>query len=348
MARKTGKDVIVQVEVGTTYYSMAALVGLTTPASEVGKKFESQAAFLSAQEDYQPIVRLDGVVSGLTLTPGSDYNTVDYTAGQALIKGQVVNILAGGVAGFERPVSAAQVIVYALSVDANGTINKTKGVAGASTTVRGAAGGPPFIPVDQALVGYVTMTYFGGAVSGADLIESSEINSESKERANIPSYEVIHHDGAGNDPTNLGCVRFFTALPLIHAATAAGPGTARRNVYASYYEADFEQIPDSKDYSYNEDVTTVKSKAYLDSSEESTLGTPSWTGAGTSYWDKVNDVLSMIKNTKRWLKIFPDKDETAYVAGRAVIKVSRTMPVGDNMTAAVTLEGSGSLYHKTS
>jgi len=347
MGRKTGRDVIVQMEIGATYYPMTALTPVTSPSSEVGKKFETLATFLSAQESYQPSVRLDGVISGLTLSPGADYNTVDFTAGQIYLKGELISVNAGGVDGLERPTATGTVVVYALSVNASGVVNKTKGIQGASTATRGAAGGPPFIPVDEVLIGYVTMTYYGGTASGASVVAASEVNSESKERANIPSYETMHHDGAGNDPTNVGCVRFFTALPLIHAATAAGPGTNRRNVYASYYDAEFEQVSDSKDFNWDEDITTVKSKAYLDSSEESSLGTPSWSGGGSVYWDKVDDILSMVKNTKRWVRMYPDKDETAYVAGRAVVKVSRTMPVEDNMMATITLDGSGALYHKT-
>jgi hypothetical protein len=348
MGRKTGKDALIEVEVGITFYPLAELSTVSSPASEVGRKFETQAEFISPQEGLEPVVRLDGVITGLTLTPGSGYNEVDYSDGSAYIKGQQVDVTASTISGLLRPTTAGYVRINALTVDENGTINNTVGTQGASVTTRGAAGGPPFLPVDEVLIGYVTMTYYGGSESGQQVITASEINDESRERTTIPGYEVIYHDGSGNDASNIGIIRFASALPLIHAASAAGPGTARRNVYASYYEPDFEQIPDAKDFSFNEDIATIASKAYGDSAEEKALSTPSWSGSGTAYWDKVNDILTIIKGSKRWIKYFPDRDNTDYFTGRAILKVSRNMPVEDNLMATVTVEGSGEIYSKDS
>jgi hypothetical protein len=348
MGRKTGKDVLIEVEVGTNYYPMAALSTVSSPASEVGKKFETSAEFLSAQEDLEPVVRLDGVVSGLTLSPGSGYNEVDYSDGSVYIKGNTVNVTAGTITDLLRPTVAGQVRVTALTVDENGTVNKTAASAGASSTVRGAAGGPPFLPVDEVLIGYITMSYYGGSASGASTIAASEINDETRERATIPSYEIMYHDGSGSNPTNVGAIRFATALPLIHAATAAGPGTNRRNVYCSYYAAEFEQVPDARDFSFDEDVATVRSRAYMDASEETSISIPSWSGTGSVYFDRVSDLMTLIKNSKRWIKYFPDQDNTDYWAGRAVMKVSRNLPVDDNLMATLTIEGSGEIYGKDS
>ena len=348
MGRKTGKDAIIEVEVGTTYFPMEALSSVSSPAADVRKKFLTQADFISPQEALEPVVRLDGVVTGLTLTPGSGYNEVDYSAGSVYIKGSLVAVTAGTVTDIPRPLVSGNVRVTALTVDSNGAVNKTSAAEGTSSSTRGAAGAPPFLPVDEVLVGYVTATYYGGSASGASAIAASEINDETRERSTIPSYEVIHHDGSGNDAQNVGVIKFATALPLIHAAAKTGPGTNARNVYASYYSATFEQIAGAYDWSFDEDIATIASKAYGDSAEEKALSTPSWSGSGSVYYDKVKDILNLVKNSKRWVKYYPDRDETPYWTGRAIIKVSRNMPVEDNLTATVTIDGSGELYAKDS
>jgi hypothetical protein len=202
--------------------------------------------------------------------------------------------------------------------------------------------------VNEVLIGYVTASYYGASASGASVIAAGEINDETRERSTIPSYEVGFHDGSGDNAENVGVITLATQLPTIHAAAKTGPGTDVRAVYASYYAAEFEQISGAYDWSFDEDIATITSKAYGDSAEERALSTPSWTGTGTAYYDKVNDLLTLIKNSKRWVKYYPDRDETPYWCGRAIIKVSRNMPVEDNLTATVTVEGSGELYAKDS
>lgn len=348
MGRKTGKDAIIEVEVGTTNYPMEALSTVSSPADMIRRKFTTQAEFISPQEDLEPVVRLDGVVSGLTLTPGSGYNEVDYSAGTVYIKGALVSVTAGTTSDVPRPLVSGNVRVSALTVDSNGDVNRTSGAEGTSSSTRGEAGAPPFLPVDEVLIGYVTATYYGGSASGASVIAANEINDETRERSTIPSYEVIYHDGSGDNAENVGVIQLATALPLIHAADKTGPGTNARNLYAQYFATEFEQLSGAYDWSFDEDIATIASKAYGDSAEEKALSTPSWSGTGSVYYDKVKDILNLVKNSKRWVKYFPDRDETPYWCGRAIIKVSRNMPVEDNLTATVTIDGSGELYAKDS
>lgn len=343
MGRKTGKDTKIEIEVGTSFYSMAALSTVVSPSGDIGKIYTTTATFISDQENLQPDVRLDGVISGFTLSAGSGYNEVDYSAGKVYIKGEEISVVAGTVSDILRPLVSEQVKVTALSVDSNGSISKTAGVEGVTSTTRGAAGGKPYIPTDEVLIGYITMSYYEGSASGAKLVVSFEIDNETKERTIIPSYSVLYHDGDRDNQTDAGAIQFAAVIPLIH-----GTGATRRNVYASYYEPTFEEMSDVKDFSFSEDVASIKSKSYGEKAEQSALGTESWSGSGSAYWTKVEDVLNLIKNTKRWAKYYPDKDETNYWAGRAIIKVSRNLPTSDTLNASIMLDGSGSLYAKSS
>lgn len=344
MPRKTGKDTKIEVEVGTTYYAMAALTSVTSPSADVRKKYVCDATFLSDQENLQPDVRLDGVISGLTIAPSATDNAVDVAAGSVYVKGASVTVTAVTVTDLKRPTTSGQVKVTALSVDSDGDVNQTIGVEGETSTTRGADGAIPFIPVDEVLIGYITMNYYDGSASGADAVTASEINDETKERSTIPSYQVMYYDGGGDNPQKSGIINFAAVLPLIHAATGPGPGTDSRNVYASYYEPTFEELSDAKDFGFDEAITSIKSKAYGDEAEEAAIGTPSWNASGTVYWTKVQDVLSLVKNTKRWVKFYPDRDESDYFAGRSIVTVSRTMPLEETINASVSFEGSGALY----
>jgi len=58
----------------------------------------------------------------------------------------------------------------------------------------------------------------------------------------------------------------------------------------------------------------------------------------------VDDLFDKIKNTKRWVKVYPDRNNDRYKAGIAVLKISRNLPVSDNMGGTLTFEGSGSVY----
>ena len=345
MGRKTGANASVLIELGSVSYPMAALTSVSSPAADVDKKFLTQADYISDLSQLQPDVRLDGVLSGFSLTPGSNFNEVDVAAGKMYLKGQLVEVSGQSVSGITRPTTQGQVLVTALTVDESGTITATPATEGASSTVRGENGGPPFIPVDEVLIGYVTATYYDGSASGEKVLTAGEIDSYTKERAAIPSAKILHHDG-DDGGTNKGCIVLANALPEIHAASAAGPGTDVRNVYASYYEPEFEEVPDAKDFSFDEDVATYKSKAYKDASEETSIGTPSWSGSFSAYYTAVEDVLNLVKNSKRWIKHYPDSDLTDHWSGRAVVKVGRESPVEDNLMASVSLEGSGKLYPK--
>jgi len=343
MGRKTGANASVQVELGSVSYPMAALTSVSSPAADVNKKFLTQAEYLSDLAALQPEVRLDGVRSGLVITPGSGYNEVDISAGEVDLKGNRISVSADTVSNLTRPTTVGQILVSAITVNASGAFTARPCTAGVATTTRGAAGGPPFLPVDEVLVGYVALTYYDGSASGEKVITAGEIDSYSKEYAAIPSAKINYYD----EDQEVGTIEMANALPMIHAATAAGPGTAVRNVYASYYEPQFEEVPDAKDFSFDEAVSTYKSKAYKDASEETAVGTPSWSGSFDAYWTRVEDILNLVKGSKRWIKHFPDSGLADHWAGRAVLKVSRQSPVDDNLMATVTLEGSGKLYPKS-
>lgn len=349
MSRKTGKQTKIEIELGTEFYPMSLLSTVSSPVADVGKKFLTSAEYISDQENLQPVIRLDGVLTGFTITASTSNNTVDISNGTANVQGVGVTVSGTSVSGLLRPTSNGNIRINAITVDNAGSFTVTAGTEGTPGGARGAAGGLPFYPVNEVLVGLITMSYYDGSESGADVVDSDEINSETKERADIPSAKIIYHDGSKTetDPQNVGVIEFATALPLIHAASASGPGTARRNVYCQYHEALFEEMPDCYDWNFSSATEAIASRAYQDEGEEKAIGIKSWSNSGNAYYTKFDDVWYTLDGTKRWFRQYSDVDGTDFTTGRGIVSVSRNAPVGDTLNASVSFEGSGELYVKS-
>lgn len=345
MGRRTGERANMQIEVDATPTPPSILTSVTSPAADVGRVYPTTAQFISASTGKHPVAYLDGVISGFAITPSSTINAVNIEQGKVQISSITIEKTAEEITLIPRPTaSAANVLVTAFTIDDTGTINKTTGTEGVSNSVRGTAGAVPFLPVGEILLGYVFATYFEGIATGAKTVEQAEIASETKEWAIIPTATWTHHDPV----LDVGTISLGAQLPLIHAATAAGPGTARRAVYARWSDAVFEDAPDSYDASMSEAVSTVVSRAYGEEHSQVEISGVDWSGSFSAYWSTLNDVYSIVKNDKRWVKQIPDRSTpTDYAAGLAIIAVDRSMPVADNMTATVTLTGSGPLYPKS-
>lgn len=353
MPRKSGKDGMVEVELGASYFPMQVLASVTSPASEVDKKFTTGESHISPIEEYDPDVRLDGVTSGLILSASASADAVDYSAGAVFVKGDEVTVAAGTVSSLSRPTVDGNVLQNAIMVDENGSVAAVAGTEGATSNTRGAAGGPPFLDSDKVLLGYVILSYV--AATGGAVLIADEIDTSSKERSDIPGYRLLYHDGQDErnpNGSNEGCVQFTSALDAIHNdaddPTGATGSAITRNVYMSWRSPQFEEIPDCMDVTKNETMDTINTRAYGDTYEEKETNVPSWTASFSYYWSKVNDIIDVVKNTKRFFKFYPDRDSASHWLGVAVVTSNHSVPVGGALQGDVSLEGSGAVYTKTS
>lgn len=335
MSRKTGKDVQLQIEVGSTFYPIQALTATTT-GTNAYKKYKMSTTFVSAREDLEPVVRLDGVISGGEITgDAARDNAVDVAAFTAYVKGVELSVAAIEVRNLVRPASTGNVVINAIVCDENGVVSNVAGTEGAAGGARGAAGGMPYIPTDSILLGYVTLSDV--YASGSSTISATEINTEARERSDIPTYKINFHDDDADQ--GVGVVELGSALTAIH-----GAGANYRNVYASWYEPTFEIFPDCYDLELPEEISEITSRAYGDTYQEVATDIPSWSGSFNFYFTKVKDIVDIVKNSLRWMKFFPDKDDTQYWAGTAIVNPTHSFPVGDNMNGTMNLSGSRKLF----
>lgn len=216
-------------------------------------------------------------------------------------------------------------IVNSITVDATGAYAV---VAGTATTAfsetRGAAGGPPFIPVGSVEVAQVRLT----SVTAAPIV-ASEIYA-------APGVHQERYDNPPFTPKYLeGKLVFSSALPLIHT------GSLPKKVYVRGGAPVFSDISDAKDWVPAEASDSITSDTNYDrtitASISSSLNAATWTMALV---DGVTDfILSLVGKTVI-VKFYPNKNGTAYQLTQGTLSKTRAFPVKGNPTASFTLAAS--------
>jgi hypothetical protein len=315
----TAENAKLQYEAGQNSVAMTLL---TNSGDETS--FTSAASLWSGRSGFAPVVRPNGVLTGFGITTHASNNTVTVAAGTLNLNGVVTSVGAGtGVA--TRPTTAVSK-VNSVTINTSGAIAVVAGTDGSTTAfveTRGAAGGPPLIPVDSVEIGQVRFTS-----NTAGVVASSEIFvvvGLHRERADFPLYDIEYGSGA---------VTFLEALPEIHT------GTLPKRVYASYASPIFADVALASDFVPPETTHSVTSTQVYGTtlgSTSSTLGQ----GSFTAYLSNgVSDALVTLKNETLWFKFYPDRYATPYLLCQGKLGIARTFPAGDTLQAACTISAS--------
>lgn len=301
-----------------TPYPMTALTDsgdLTT--------FESDADVWSGRSGYAPVVRPNGIVTGgaVTVATGSN-DTVSAAAATCNLAGVVESVSADAALSITRPATAVAKI-NSITVNSSGVYAVVAGDDGASTTfseTRGAAGGPPYIPVGSVEVAQVRVS----SDTAAEIAESEiyQVPGLHRELASMPLFNIEYSTGS---------VEFLGPLAAIHT------GDVGKGVYASFAEPVFGEISLASDFVPPETTHSLNSTQVYNAtigSASSSLGQ----GTFTAYLeDGISDPLMKLKNENLWFKFFPDRFKTPYMLTQGLFGVSRTFPAGDQIQAACTI-----------
>lgn len=331
----TAENAKIQYESGQ---DLVAYVALTDQGDH--KDFRSADALWSKRSGYTAVVRPNGLVTGCAITPATSgtKEAVDVAAGTAYLAGVLKTISADTDVLAVRPAVTSPVAPYkkdSITINSAGSIAVVEGTAGTSTsTTRGAAGGPPFIPTTSIEIGQIWMTSSSTAV-----ISSSEIKQvvgDSLERYDYPTWEVNTSNVTSGIIGNAG-VKFASALPLIHDDASPYTGEAKK-VYAQYYEPSFTDIYKTSDFIPPENTYSVSSKQIYGrtlGSSSSSLGQ----GSFTAYLeDGISDGFIALKGENLWFKFFQDaSNSTPYVMTQGTLGITRSFPAGDHISAACTI-----------
>lgn len=315
----TAENAKLQYEAGQTAYSMSALTD-----SGDAKTFTSSASLFSKKSGYAPDIRPDGLISGGAVTPAAaaGVNNVDVAALSVYLAGVKTAVSAGVDKAITRPATAVAKI-NSITITSAGAIAVVAGTDGSTTTfseTRGAAGGPPLIPVGSVEIAQVRVTSNTAAViTSAQIYQVVGLHQE---RYDYPIFDIDYANAK---------VVFAATLPLIHT------GTTAKKVYASYAEPIFSDISLASDFVPAETSHSVSSTQVYGStlgSSSSSLGQGSFTAFLT---DGIGDALVTLKNQILWFKFYPDRYKTPYMLTQGKLGISRTFSAGDNIQAACTI-----------
>ncbi len=198
---------IVRYESGQTAYAFEEM-------SDSGDNttFEASFAPLSQATGHAATVAPYGLKTGGAITPGSSNDEVDVAALTVVAPGMtgadadgVVSVSADTVS-ITRGLTSDTHNITSITVDSSGAIAAVSGTdSTAFSETRGAAGGPPLIPVGSVEIGQVRTTSVTAAiVATGEIFQSPGLHLE---QFDYPPYTVDYVTGE---------ITFNEALPLIH------------------------------------------------------------------------------------------------------------------------------------
>jgi len=213
--------------------------------------------------------------------------------------------------------------ITSLTVTAAGALAAVAGQAHtAFSEVRGALGGPPFIPVGSIEIGQVRLTSITpGPVAPAQIYTVPGLHVE------LASYPVYQLDYARGEVT------FAEPLPLIHTASVP------KLVYIRGATPLFAPIPQTSDWVPAESTYSISSTDTYDGPVGSASASLGQAGFTAVMKDGITDSVLTQKGKNIWFEFRPDRDKTVpRQLTQGIFGVSRTFPAGGgNFSASCTV-----------
>ena len=329
----TAANALIQVEQGQSAHAKEALTKVNATVYK-----HSAADLWSKYGGVAPDIKPNGVISGgLPAVAASGSNDViDVTAVSIYLAGISVSVAAQTDTSITRPsgTAGANFITYSLTVTSGGAFAVVAGTEfTAASEVRGAAGGPPWIPTGSVELGQVRLTSATPAPITA--AEFKTISNNHREIYNAPGWDIY---ALGDADTEYAFLQ-YASEPMANHSDDAGTTTAAKKCYATVYEpvlvthslaTDF--VPARKSWS------TSSTPVYDDrtvNSASSSVGQATFTAYLN---DGLTDALVITSADNICVvKYFQDKLKTPYNIMQGYLGVSITNPASDSISAACTI-----------
>lgn len=311
----TAENAKLQYEAGQTATAMSALTD-----SGDRTTFTSAASLWSQRSGYAPVIRPNGILTGFAVSTHASNDTVTVAAGTLNLNGVVTSVSAGS-ASVTRGASSDTHNITSITINSSGSIAAVAGTdSTAFSETRGAAGGPPLIPVDSVEIAQVrTTSVTAGLITSAEIFQ---VVGTHRERADYPPYTVDYSGGK---------ITYVDALPASHT------GPTAKKTFASYAAPVFSDVSLASDFvppETSHSVTSTQIYGTTIGSSASTLNQ----GSFTAYLgDGVSDPLVALKNQILWFRFYPDRYASPYMLTQGKLGISRTFPAADGIQAACTI-----------
>jgi len=275
----------------------------------------------SQSTGYEPVIAPYGLATGGAIIPAAALgtNNVDVAALTAMMPAVsgasattgLLTVSAAVNTVCTRGTSTNTNIINSITITSAGAVAV---VAGTATTAfvetRGAAGGPPFIPVGSIEIGQVRFTATAAAVVSTS--EIYQVVGVHQERYDYPVYQPDYINGK---------ITFAAALPLSHT------GSVTKLVYARVATPIFAGISNARDWVPAETTNSVSSESYYDGvvgSASSSLGQASFTAALS---DGTTDGIISKVGQNLLFRFKPSSNGSAYQLTQGILGITRTFGV---------------------
>jgi len=279
---------------------------------------------------YEYVIRPYGLATGGEITPAAaaGNNNVDVAALTAMMPGATGANATTGVLTVAAATNVAATRgttngyrITSITITNAGAIAAVAGTEStAFSETRGAAGGPPFIPVDSIEIGQVRLTSTVAAVVSAS--EIFQVVGTHQERSDSPVWS--------EDPIR-GTITFAAALPLIHTG-----GVAKR-VYARVATPIFAVIPHARNWKPAETSNSSSSQQYYDGVIGSFTSSLSQAGFDAALNDGITDTFQKKRGLNLLFRYRSDKNKTPYQITQGIPSIQRTFAAGANPTATIAI-----------
>lgn len=309
----TSTEALIQYEGDATMFTNEQL----TTADNLA--FDSLGNRWSSSPGFTPVVRPNGLETGGAIIPGAANDQVAVAAGTVFIGGLQVGFSADPALVITRP-AASMVNKTVITIDSLGVITAITGTDSATfSDTFGAAGGPPFVPVDEVMIGQVHLTS-----DVAALIIAAEIKTRASftERFDSPAWTI--------DFLNAG-IDFTAALALIHT------GSVPKQVFASYAEPIFFQQDRTFDWVPADESFSASTRVFHRGStatQSTTLNSASFSILTSN---NITDAILAEQGKTIWFKYFADQNETPFQLTLGTFSFTRTNPTEDETQTDVTI-----------
>ena len=307
---------LVQYESGQTFVPTQAMTD-----SGDQKTFSITASPWSGLAGKEPLIRPNGLATGGAIAPNAGTADSVTVAALTCFLAGVNTPVAGGNVSATRALTTDTHCITSITVTAAGALAAVAGLdSTAFSEVRGAAGGPPYIPVDSIEIGQVRLSTIASAdVAAAEIFQ---VVGTHQERYDFPIW---------NEDSGRGTITFAAALPAIHT------GDVAKGVFAEVYTPIFATIDPATDFvppetSHSQSSTQVYGGTI--GSSTSSLNQGSFT---TFLRDGVTDPVVKVKNEILWFRMYPHRLKAPYLLCQGKLGVARTFPASNSMQAACTI-----------
>ena len=298
------------------------------------KAYNSAAEIWSDEAGFSPVIKPDGVLTGLVVTPAISgaNDKVDLSAGTLNLAGVVTTLTASADNTCLRGADADICRINSITITSAGAVAVVSGVAHtAFSEERGANGGPPFIPVGSVEIAQVRFSSITAAPVAASEIYA--IPNRHREMANYPS--ILKTEFIREQDTTIGLAG-VDSQPGLDAATI--PETSPKMFMRNITNRNSLNCPNATDFQPAANSMTTSSQPFY-GGVIGEVSTSLKAGKFKAFLDNgISDPILGKEGKKIWFKYFVDRLQTDnYILTQGFLGINVQYPARGSIFADFTI-----------